>query len=156
MDKLSFEVQVSDYSSSLEEWRRAMQAPGSVLPKLSDAQKEVARKFKISEAEYARGVLAGLYGNKRMRQRAQRLGERVQAVLEEEGRGDRVIAVRYQMDRLRWILTLRTAEREVNVAVPGEVADDVLDWGLGDQVQDLRRRVLGALGGGTLAVPGRS
>lgn len=150
---LRFEIVVPDYSSSVDEWQRAMQAAESELPKLTDEQKEVARKFKISAEEYARGVLAGLYGQKRMRDRAQRLGEWVQAILEEGGSGDRVTGVRYQMDRLRWILTIRTAEGEANIAVPREIVDDVLDWGLRDQVEDLRVRLRRGLGQSSVGTP---
>jgi len=64
-----FEISVSDYTSSVEEYRRAERAPKSELPVLSDDQKEVARRFKISEEEYARGVLAGIYGRERQRNR---------------------------------------------------------------------------------------
>src|SRR5437867_13413150 len=98
-----FEIVVADYSSSMEEWQRAYSAPKSELPELTAEQKETARSPKISEAEYARGVLAGLYGQERMKHRARRMGDHVQSILAEWGRGGRLVAVTYATENLMWI-----------------------------------------------------
>lgn len=146
MSDSSFNIVVSDYTTSMEEWRRAQQAPKSELPDLTEEQKEVARKFKISVEEYARGVLAGRYGQKRMKERARRLGEQVQSLLDEWGGNDSVVAVIYEMDRLRWIVGIQTSGKTSHVAVPRELADDILDWGLREQIQALKERLLRGLG----------
>ena len=146
MKDTPFEIKVPDYSSSPEDWVRAQQVPRSKLPALSDDQKGVTRKFKISEEEYARGVLAGVYGRERKVARARRLGEEVQRIFDELGTGDRVIALVYDMDRLRWIIRIRTREEVRNVAISAELADDVVDWALREQVEELKTRVLYGLG----------
>lgn len=142
----SFEIVVSDYASSVEEYRRAQQAPRSELPQLSDDQRAVARGFKISEEEYARGVLAGIYGRERQRARGRRLGEEVQKILSDLGSADRVVRVAYEMDRLRWVVSVEASDGILDVAVPRELADDVLDRALREQTEELRARVARGLG----------
>ncbi len=54
----SFEVFVSGGSTSVAEYSRAMTAPKSQLPELTEQQKLVVKKLGLSEEEYRRGVLA--------------------------------------------------------------------------------------------------
>lgn len=146
MGRTHFEISVSDFTSSVEEYRRAQSAPKSELPELTQDQKAVARGFKISEEEYARGVLAGIYGRRRQEERGRRLGERVQKILDELGAGERVVRVAYQMDRLRWLVSIQDSGGVVDVAVPRELADDVLDSALKEQAEEFRARVVRSLG----------
>ena len=141
-----FEISVSDYTSSVEEYRRAERAPKSELPVLSDDQKEVARRFKISEEEYARGVLAGIYGRERQRNRGKQLGELVQEILGELGKSGKVVHVAYEMDRIRWVVSVRTSDKTVQVLVPRELADDLVDSRLKEYEHELKGRVANALG----------
>jgi len=146
MKEASFEVQVPDYTSSVEEYHRAQLAPRSELPKLSEEEREIARKFKISEEEYARGVLAAVYGRERKMARARRLGEAIQEILKGLGDDDRLLSVLSDVDRLRWIVKIQTREGVHNVAVPVELAADVIDWGLREKIDELRSRVVSGLG----------
>ena len=146
MKGTSFEVRVPDYSSSVEEYHRALLAPRSELPKLSEEEREIARKFKISEDEYARGVLAGLYGRERKMARARRLGGAIQDILKRLGDDERVICVASDVDRLRWMVTIQTRGGARNVAVPFELANDVIDWNLREKIDELRSRVAYGLG----------
>lgn len=149
-----FEVFVPDYTSSIEEYRRAQRAPKSELPQLTGDQKAVARRFKISEEKYARGVLAGIYGRERQRARGKELGETVQAIVDDFGTRAQVVRVAYQSDRLRWLISMKTSDGIVDVAVPRELGDDVLDTALRESAEELRGRVGRALGlAGTLAKP---
>lgn len=141
-----FEVFVSDYSSSVEEWKRAMAAPRSELPPLSEQQREVARKFGVSDEEYARGVLAGLYGEERMRCRGERLGELVESILQGLGAPYRLAAIKAEMFNGRWVCRIETPERIANVAVPRELADDVLDSGATEEIDMLKNCLLAGLG----------
>ena len=146
MKEARFDVQVPDYTSSVEEYHRAQLAPRSELPKLCEEEKQIARKFKISEEEYARGVLAGLYGRERKMARARRLGEAVQGLLEGLGDGHRVLSVLSDVDRSRWIVAIQTPEGVRNVVIPLELADDVLDWSLREKIDELRSRLAYGLG----------
>jgi hypothetical protein len=137
-----FQIVVSDYSSSTEEWKRALEAPESELPPLTDQQREIARRFGVSQQEYARGVLAGRYGNQRMRKRAQALGEHAQEILGGLGARYKVLAVLWEGSKLRWMLRIETPERVVGVPVPFELADDVIDSGVLQEIERLKRLVL--------------
>ncbi len=142
----TFEIVVSDAIISVDEWRRAQEARRSKLPKLNEQQKEVVRTFGVTEEEYARGLLAELYGQERMRGRGEALGEHVQEILDRLGEKYRVVAVLAEMVRGRWIVRIKTPDRVVGAIIPRELADDVLDSGDMDEVERLRVRVLSALG----------
>lgn len=144
MQNSHFQIVLSKPSASAQEWRRALAAPSSELPPLSEEQKEVARKFNVTEEEYARNVLAGCYGQQSMRKRAQQLGEAVQSLLAELG-GGRVIAVVRETDRPGWIVRIETRQRDVDVFVSRELADDLLDSGSGEERERLRARVASSL-----------
>ncbi len=146
MQNTAFQIIVPEYSASVEEWRRAQAVPPSDLPALTDEQKAVARKFNITDEEYARNVLAGAFGRERVRQRAQQLGEAVQAMLEQLGAGGRVISISRDVDRLGWIVKVETPREDVSVFVSQELADDLLDGGGQVERQRLRARVVASLG----------
>ena len=141
-----YAVSVSDYAASVDHWRLAQQATRSQLPKLDQQQKELARKFKVSEEEYARGVLAGIYGQKAMRGRGRSLGEVVQGILDGLGPDHRVVAVFAEMSKGRWIVRIHTPNEVANIAVPRELADDVVDSGATEDIEKLRVCVLSGLG----------
>jgi len=141
-----FEVFVSDHSSSIEEWKQAMAARRSELPPLSEQQREVARKFGVTDEEYARGVLAGQYGEKRMRSRGERLGELVETILQGLGPAYRLAAIKAEMFNGRWVCRIETPEKIANVAVPRELADDVLDSGVMEEIDRLKNCLLAGLG----------
>lgn len=155
MEHASFQVVVSDYTSSVDEWRRAQKAAKSELPELSDAQRQVARKFGIVEEEYARSVLAGQYDMRRMAARTRKLGEEVEGILREVSPTYRVVMVGVEMFRDRWLVRLKSPDKEVGVAVPRELGDDVIDWRLREAAEQLRAKVLYGLGLGDRGVQTR-
>jgi len=136
-----FRVELSDYSVSIDEWRRAHDAPKSELPELNAAQKEVAGKFGISEERYARSVLAGRYGMRRLRTRAVRLGEEVERILRDISSESRVTRVVADMARERWVIVLRTPAGQVGIPVSREIGDDFLDFPTREATDGLKARV---------------
>ena len=54
------EILISGTSMSVEDKHRADAAPAGELPKLTDQQREVARKFGMSDEAWARALLAFL------------------------------------------------------------------------------------------------
>ncbi len=148
-----FQVFVSDYTSSVEEWREAMTVPRAQLPPLSDQQSEVARKFGISDEEYARAVLAGQYGETRMKDRGQALGRAIQSILGGLGSDYRLVAVKAEMFNGRWVARITAPDKVANVAVPRELADDVLDSGVMEELEKLRVCLLTGLGRTEFIVP---
>jgi hypothetical protein len=141
-----FRVELSDYSVSVDEWTRAQNAPKSELPELNEAQKAVAGKFGISEEQYARSVLAGRYGMRRLRTRAVRLGEEVEKILHDVSAESRVTRVVADMARERWVIVLRTPTRQIGIPVSREIGDDFLDFPTREATEDLKASVRSGLG----------
>ena len=138
--RAGYEVFVSGLNTTVEEWRRALKAPNSELPALNAEQKEAARRFGISEEEYARSYLAGLYGQDRMIDRGFELGKAVEGILSDVEPGYQLKAVIAEMMKERWVVRIQTPQQIVNVAVPRDLADDIID---SDTVQDREKlRVL--------------
>ncbi len=145
-EESNFDVFVSGLSSSVEEWRRALNAPPSELPELNAEQKEIVRKFGITEEEYARGLLAGLYGQERMQKRGRQLGRAVEAILGDLGVGYQLKAVIAEMTKGRWVARIQTPEKIVNVAIARELADDIVDSNTVQDQEKLRVLLLSSLG----------
>jgi hypothetical protein len=141
-----FNVFVSGVTSPVEDWRNAMSAPKGDLPKLSEGQKEIARKMDMSEEEFARGLLVSEYGERRQRERGEKLGTRVEEILAGLGKPYRLEAVILEGLKGRWVARIETPSTPKNVAVGLELADDLID---SDTVQDeerLRILILRSLG----------
>jgi hypothetical protein len=143
---MSFKVYISGSSSSAEEWKRALEAPETELRKLTDEQKEVARRFQITEEEYARGVLAFLYGERAQKERGEKLGNTIVRILEGLGAGYKLLAVVLEGVKLRWVLRIETPKGIKSISIPLEVADDVIDSGVIEMLEGLKQRVLTGIG----------
>lgn len=146
MKRACFQVEILGHPISLADWTRALAAPKSELPKLDAYQTREARKFGEAAEEYARRELAGQYGEERMRDRAERLGQAVERVLKGLGPHYELLAIIADMFKDRWILIIKTPEGQTNVAVPRELGDDVVDWDLREKRDELREKLRYGLG----------
>ncbi len=122
----SFEVFVSGGSTSVAEYSRAMTAPKSQLPELTEQQKLVVKKLGLSEEEYRRGVLADRFGESRVVEQGRKLGGIIQDLLVSFGGEYRVEAIKAEMTRFRWLARITSADDEHVVEIPRDLADDVL------------------------------
>jgi hypothetical protein len=136
-----FEIHIRSNSSSPEAWRRAMEAPASELQPLTEEQKEIVRRFGITDEEYARGELAVTFGQERLRRRGEELGNLVQDLLRRLS--DRYVleSVLYEGANLRWIVRIGSPKGVRNIAVSRELADEVLDSRLAESMQQLKQRI---------------
>ena len=141
-----FNVFVSGVTSSVEDWQKAMSAPKTELPKLNEEQREVARKMEISEEEYARGVLVGQYGEKTQLERGQALGKRIEEILEGLGGTYHLDALIREGVKFRWVARVATPREPRNVAIGMELADDIVDSGVVQDLERLKTIMLEALG----------
>jgi hypothetical protein len=147
-----FKVEITDYSVSVDEWRRAHSAPKGELPELNELQREVAGRFGISEEKYARSVLAIQYAVRRLRTRARKLGEEVEKILLETCAECRVTRVVADLARERWIIVLQAPNRQVGITVSQETGDDFLDFATREATEELRTKVRSGLGAGEQGV----
>ncbi len=141
----NFDIHLSDYSSSLEDWNKAEKAPLSELPDLSDEERELAQKLGLSEDEYRRHKLVGEYGQERLLTRARALGERVQAILEGARSEYKLSAIFRNVDGGLWILRLEGKADEQDVSISWELADDLLDSGGAEYEERFKNKILSAL-----------
>jgi hypothetical protein len=141
-----FKIFVSDFSSSAEEWKRARTANDSELPELTEEQRKWAKQFGVTEKEYARGVLAGNYGQERTKSKGKALGELAEQILDGLGSDYKLLAVLWQGSRLRWLLRIQTPAQVFGVPVSFEMADDVLDSGILEEIEKLGIAVLAGVG----------
>jgi len=124
-----------------------MEAPVTELPQLSDAQKEMARRFEVTEEEYARGELASIYSQQRLKAKGERLGSVVREILQNLGRAGSLVAVLYEGGKSRWILRIEMDSGVRNIALPYELVDDVVDSELFQAHQELRHTLDAATSG---------
>lgn len=136
-----FRVLVSGATSSADDWFAAMNAPETDLPALNEDQKSVAQKFKISEAEYARGVLTHELGEKRQMRRGEKLGLCISSILGTLGSGYRLISLTYKGVDDVWIGSIETPMRTGLVRIPLDLADDVVDFGNPGMIERLKNIV---------------
>lgn len=129
-DAVNFEIVIQGFESSVEEYTRAQRAPASDLPPLNEAQKDMARRFQMTEEQYQRGFLAGLYGQKRKRARGVTLGRVAEEALASLGPDYRLRMVRWDFDRdLWWFRVQKGNERVVDIPISWELGEDMLDAG---------------------------
>jgi len=100
----------------------------------------------IPEKEYARGVLVQKYGEVRQKERGQRLGGRIDEILEGLGSDHKLDAVIREGTKLRWVCRILTPDGPKNIAIPLDLADDVIDSAAVQDIERLRRLLLEGLG----------
>ena len=133
---------VQSFPTSVDDWQRAQIAPSSELPALTEEQKEVARKFGLSEERYARSYLSSLYGQQRTHDRGAKLGEFIRELIREGQADSELLAMIWDMDRVQWVARVRSGSRIATISIPRELADDFLDSGRAiykEQIKDLVR-----------------
>lgn len=143
-DAPRFEIHVPGWQGDDSE--QAGRAPASELPSLSEEEREVARRFGISDEAYRREKLAGVYGQQRKEARALDLGKQVEGILADVGQEYRLVSVIWNSDTLTWRLEVETPRGRVNVVLSWELADDALDFRTASELQRLRNMVLFGLG----------
>lgn len=142
-----FQVFVSGMTGgSADDWARAQNAPDSELPELSEHQKDIARRMGIPEAEYARGVLVNKYSEEKQRDRGRKLGDHIDRILYGLGSYYQIQALVREGVKGRWVARITTSKGIKNVAIPFEIADDVVDSGAVQDIERLKEVILKAVG----------
>jgi hypothetical protein len=124
-----FRVHISGGTVSVTDWSKAMAAPESELPPLSEAQKEAARFVRMNEPEYARGVLADQLGSKRQQEKGRRLGEIIGEILGQSGLRWRLDSLVRKGVHFQWIARFEGPGGDRLVEIPIDLADDVIESG---------------------------
>jgi hypothetical protein len=136
-----FDVIVQGYSTSVEDWAKANRVPGDSLPQLTEGQKAFARKFGVKEEDFARSVLAGRYGSKRLVADAERFAFLFREVVAELAKQNdiRIVQVFYSAFDRRFTCHLREGSKEFSIEMSSALVADHLDSGAPSLREDLKR-----------------
>jgi len=145
-DAPRFEIHVPGWGASTDESSRASAVPESELPPLSEEEREIAKRFRMSDEAYRREKLAGVYGQQRREARALDLGRQVEEILADLGPEYRLGSVNWNSETLTWRLEVETPQGKQNVVLSWELVDDALDFRTSGELQRLRNMVWFGLG----------
>lgn len=122
MSSQDFIVAVSGAVGSEEEWRRALHA----------------------EAGGAPSAIPQAHAEERLKTRGQKLGEQVEQILAVLGDEYRLKAVLWEGFRPepRWLIRIQGPRRAVEIPVPAELADGVVQSGAIEDLERIRNLVL--------------
>ncbi len=135
------EILISGTSMSVEDKHRADAAPAGGLPKLTDQQREVARKFGMSDEAWARALLAAQFGESRVRARAAALAQALEQYLPRFVPGAAVQSLLYQVgleDHKMWI---RHRGKDHLVRLPYTSVDDWMASGKPEDYEQLCKAI---------------
>jgi hypothetical protein len=143
----SFQVIVrSLVSHSPVEWQRILEADeAGGLSRLTDNERSIAQRLGLEEKEVAEKIKAGQYGELRVTAKGLGLGESAEAILKHLP-GCKLESVLWEGSKDRWVLRIATPEKTVNLPVPAELADDVVDANSAQDLERLKNLVLFGVG----------
>ena len=145
-DAPKFEIHVPGFPGSMDDAKQAKGVPASELPRISDEEHEIARKWEISDEDYRREKLAGIYARQRIETRAIALGKQVEEILSALEPGYRLARVTWNSDTSSWRLEIETPQGKQNVILSSELVNDALDAQTRRELQRLRNMVWFGLG----------
>ena len=140
------EIAVDGFRVSATDWQRVRNLPKDQLPPLTQEQKAVAAKLRVSEEDYARSALAGqeTQGNLLAKtERFARLFERRVKGLDPNATVERVALLSWEH---RFDIVMRIGRGIVPVRVDEAIVDDLFEGGSSEADQKLSRIVELALG----------
>ncbi len=123
----SVKIIVNGGPTGLEDFARAKRATQDELPDLSHAQREVVRKFRISEEEYKHAVLAQQYGSQRMMERAEKFVSKLSQTLKKNHIKGQIVKLERCPGELIWLADIAMKAGAGSVRISMELFDDVVD-----------------------------
>jgi hypothetical protein len=144
----NFEVVVKGFHSSAEEWKQLLDRDGSVLKALSPEEMQTASRLGVPAEEYARAVASGQAGRLRLESRGEKLGNEVAKLLSALGDKYKLEVIEwapFDMGLGGWKLRISSPEKIVNVIIPRDLADDVIDSPAVGLLEELKKVVVSEL-----------
>jgi hypothetical protein len=146
---MGFRVIPASVPASTEEWRRAMNAPLSELPQLTDEQMAEVRQFSLKEEEYKRlRVLLRKYVLERQHRQGTEFGSMIQKMIEPLGDRYSLATVSRRGTPLGWRVTIRDQQKGVvEFQCPLEVVEALAEGSASEEeTEGLRHNILVELG----------
>lgn len=135
------EIIITGFSASLTDSQKARAVPLNELPQLNDEQREVARKFEMSEEDYARQVLAFQYGGTRLQAGAAKLARVIEERLPGLVPGVDLEKLIYEVGLEDHKMWLRHADQHYVVRLSQTDVDDWLARGRPEDFDQLCRAI---------------
>jgi hypothetical protein len=144
----SFQVVTVGMPATAEEWFRALHAPETEIPPLTEAEHERATRFGVNPDQYARGRMAHRLAEEREKCMGEQFGRLVEQLLKGLGPEYRLTSVArkgwepkwrlsiYKSQDKVWDLGYSTSDIEAILSVPVQET----------RIEALRRRLLTELG----------
>lgn len=145
---MSFRVVPATVPASADEWRRAMNAPLSELPQLTDEQMDEVRQFALKEEEYKRlRVLLRKYVLKRQHRQGTEFGSLIEKMIEPLGDRYSLATVSRRGTPLGWTVTIRDERNGVvEFQCPLEVVEALADgFASKEETEGFRKNILAEL-----------
>jgi hypothetical protein len=145
---MGFRVIPASVPASAEEWRRAMSAPISELPQLTEAQLAEVRQFSLKEEEYKRlRILLRKYVIERQYRQGTEFGSLIQKMIEPLGDGYSLVTVSRRGTPLGWRVTIRHEQKGVfEFQCPLDVVESLAEGSASvEEAEGLRRNILAEL-----------
>ena len=122
-------------------WLQAHQAPVEMLPHLSEADTDFARRHGVSDEEYARKLYAGLLSEPELAALVERLGLVLAGFLGDFLPGAVVVSITMQTARGMFSVVADHGGRDFSFSVRESVVNDLFEGGDAAALDKLRRIV---------------
>lgn len=113
--------------------------PVSELPKLTDAQRDVARKLGSSEEEYARMLLAGEKNQEKLLRKTERVARLIGQKLQKISAKAEVKSVALRVFQQRFDVEIVFGAEEVGLSIDERLIDSYFDEGSSEAEANLNR-----------------
>ena len=139
------EIAVDGWRASAADWEAVRNLPAEEVPRLTDEQREVARKLGVPETDYARSALAGKRTQTVLLQKTEQLGRFLDRRLRAAGRNGEVQRVILRTLEHRFDVTAQLNGRVLQLRIDEDLVDDFFDSGSVEAEHNLTRVVDRAL-----------
>jgi hypothetical protein len=126
------EISVQGWRASPSDWEAVRKLPKEELPALTDEQKEVARKLKVSEEDYARSALAGKRTQNALLAKTEMFARLLGKKLRDVGSKATVESVVLQILDDMFEVVLKLNGKLVPLRIKEEIVNDLFEGGSAD------------------------
>ena len=141
---MSVQIIIKGERTDPRDWREAQAVPTKELRPLTSEQKAVVAKLKLSEEGYARTILASARTQKRLIDKAEQFGLRLQKKLEASP-GVEIRRIILALIELQYYVELGLGKQTFQIRFDESTVDDLLEGGsqeAGSRVDGILERIL--------------
>src|SRR5579884_185899 len=133
------EISVDGFRGDAASREAVRSIPASELPKLTDAQRDVARKLGSSEEEYARMLLAGEKNQEKLLRKTERVARLIRQMLQRLSAAAEIKSVALRVFQQRFDVEISIGSEEVALSLDERLIDSYFDEGSSEAEASLNR-----------------